>query len=127
SGDVRKSVAAENCSGARSSALNDGEVITALRAGVQHVVNEVDAIEGVEASRVRAVAGGCLIGGLRAVDGAERRLGRTFISGTAGSEKIGDSDSGDNADNRNDDEKFDQRKAFLAFGIHSSSVLLKKI
>jgi hypothetical protein len=34
-------------------------------------------------------------------------LSRTFVRGTAGSKEVGDSDRGDDADNRNDDEKFD--------------------
>jgi hypothetical protein len=59
------------------------------------------------------------------VNRTQGRLSRTFVSGAAGSEKIGDSDSGDDADDRDNDQKFDQRKAVLAFGIHFEFLLLK--
>ena len=49
------------------------------------------------------------------------------MSATARSEKIGDGDRGDNADDRDDDQKFNQREAFLAFGSHAEFLFLKRL
>jgi len=46
------------------------------------------------------------------MESAEGLLSRAFIGSTAGSEKIGDSDCRDDADDRDHDEQFDKREAF---------------
>ena len=50
---------------------------------------------------------------LRAVDGAERTDGRRFVARHAGAEQAGDRDGGDDADDRHDDQQFDEREALV--------------
>src|SRR4029078_4749764 len=52
---------------------------------------------------------------LRTAGHAAAGNGRSLIGGTAGSEQVGDGDRRDNADDHDDDEKFDKREAFLVF------------
>ena len=66
--DVREGIRAEHCRRAGSSLLNDCEVITALRTAGQNRVDQVDTRESSQVSSIRAVAGRCLVGGLRAVE-----------------------------------------------------------
>ena len=98
---------AVNSRRASTSRFNDSEQIAALGAGVQDCVDQVLPVKGGEGSSERAVAGCCLVGGLCTVDGSEGLLCGTFVSRTAGSEEVRDSDRGDNTDNRNNDEKLD--------------------
>ena len=62
------------------------------------------------------------------MDCAQGGLGGTFISCAARGEKIWDRDRGDDADDRNDDEKFYQREALLAvFSSHFLFILLERM
>jgi hypothetical protein len=54
-------------------------------------------------------------------------LGRTLVRSAPGSEKIGDSDSGNNADNRHNDEQLDKREALLILVHHVFHLLLEEI
>jgi hypothetical protein len=89
--------------------LRNHEAVAALGGGIastKNWINEVRRTKIGHGAEV-TVAGGRLIGGLRAVNRAEGGLSGAFIGCAAGGEKIGDSDSGDNADNRYNDQKFD--------------------
>src|SRR5260370_28457048 len=54
-------------------------------------------------------------------------LFRSLIRSAPGSEKIGDRDGGDDADNRDHDEQLDQREALLIFSRHIFYLLHRKI
>jgi hypothetical protein len=53
-------------------------------------------------------------------------LSRTLIRSAPGSEKIGDSDRGNNADDRYNDEQLDKREALLTFVHHVFLLLLQR-
>jgi hypothetical protein len=58
---------------------------------------------------------------------AQGRLSRTFVSGTGVCLNLWFGDGVDYADDRDDDQKFDQREAFLAFVSHAKFLLLKRL
>src|SRR4051794_39753008 len=59
------------------------------------------------ARRVVTVSARGLICSVGTMYGTEHRSGRTFVSRTAGGEEVRDGDRGDNADDHDDDQKFD--------------------
>src|SRR5688572_10568250 len=57
---------------------------------------------------------------LRAVDGPERADGRRLVARHTRPEQAGNRDGGDDADNRDDDQQFDEREALVATNTHNS-------
>src|SRR5688572_4279833 len=96
-----KRIDAKHCGGAGACLLNNGERITALGAAGENAVNQALSVEGEQVCSKCTVTGGRLIDDLGAVDCANGRLGRAFVSRTPRGQEIWNSDGGNYADNRN--------------------------